>query len=111
MNGISRKIRLAGCAIVLLAGCRNVQYPSFGWSRSTAGEQIAADRQAMVYHDPEPDTEAGPWVERPRGFERPRAAPRRVDERYEITQELNKRDGAPSTTNPSASRYPNSVTP
>lgn len=104
MIGISRKIRLAGCALILV-GCRNVQYPSL------APSQINAERQSFAYHDPTPDTDAGPWVERPRGFERPRAVPRRVLEKEEITEELIRNNGGAANSNPSASRYPNSVNP
>ena len=106
MNGISRKIRLAGCALVLV-GCKNTQYPSFAPS-SVNRNQV---NQSFAYHDPNADTDAGPWIERPRGFERPRATPKRVDDRYETTMEMMQRDGATSGNNPSASRYPSSVNP
>ena len=103
MNGISsRAIRLAGCAL-LLAGCRNIQYPSL------APSQVAAERQGFAYHDPSADTDAGPWVERPRGFERPRATPRRVLEKESITNDILRRDGAPGAPPPATSRYPDSV--
>ena len=104
MNGIMRKIRLAACAL-LLVGCRNTQLPSFATSN------VNAERQSFAYHDPSPDQEAGPWVERPRGFERARAVPRRVLERDTITNEIMRTDGAGSNNNPSASRYPASVNP
>ncbi|MBI3860818.1 MAG: hypothetical protein HY290_02870 [Planctomycetia bacterium] len=105
MNGTSsRMIRLAGCAL-LLAGCRNTQLPSF------AASNVAAERRSFAYHDPSPDIEAGPWVERQRGFERARAEPRRVYEKEVITNDLLRSEGAPVTNNSSASRYPASVSP
>ncbi|HEY3963351.1 MAG TPA: hypothetical protein VGM05_02265 [Planctomycetaceae bacterium] len=104
MNGISRKIRLAGCAL-LVVGCRNTQFPSLAPSQTSA----RAVNQSFAYHDPSPDIDAGPWVERPRGFERARAAPRRVDEKYNLT--MQGEEGAPASSNPSASNYPSSVNP
>jgi len=64
-------------------------------------------RRSFEFHDPEPDVDFGPNIERPRGFERQRAVPRRSLERW-----LN-RSGAGASTGlaPSAERYPNSVTP
>jgi hypothetical protein len=106
MNGISGKIRLAVC-VVVLAGCRNTQYPT--WTPS--GVSQSQVNRSFAYHDPNPDIEAGPWIERPRGFERARAVPERVDERARITNDLMQRDGAPASNNPSVSRYPGSVNP
>jgi hypothetical protein len=106
MNGISRKIRLAACALVLV-GCRNTQYPTF----TPSGVSRSQVNQSFAYHDPNPDIEAGPWIERPRGFERPRATPERVEERARITNQLMQQEGAPVGNSPAASRYPNSVNP
>lgn len=104
MNGISRKICLAGCTLLLI-GCRNTQYPNL------SPTQVNSERRSFAYHDPTPDTEAGPWIERPRGFERQRAEPRRVVEKDAITNELIRGEGAAPGNNPSASRYPASVNP
>lgn len=106
MNGISRNLRLAACALVLV-GCRNTQYPSFTPS-AVSRNQV---NRSFAYHDPNPDTDAGPWIERPRGFERPRATPERVNEKYKITDQLLQQEGAPVGNSPAASRYPNSVNP
>lgn len=106
MNGILKKIRVAGFAL-LLVGCRNTQFPSLAPSQVGRSEV----NQSFAYHDPSPDTEAGPWVERQRGFERARSMPRRVDERRAITDELVRSTEGVSSNNPSASRYPNSVNP
>jgi hypothetical protein len=106
MNGISRTIRLATC-VLILAGCQNTKTPTLG--RSSVDRTVV--NRTFDYQDPNPDTDAGPWVERPRGFERPRAVPRRVDETRATTDDLLQRDGAAVNGNPSVSRYPNSVTP
>ena len=88
MNGISRTIRLAACAFVLV-GCKNTRLPTFGPS-AVNRDQV---NRTFDYQDPNPDTDAGPWVERPRGFERPRATPRRVDETRATTDALEQQSG------------------
>ncbi|MBS0261076.1 MAG: hypothetical protein JSS02_03900 [Planctomycetes bacterium] len=110
MNGISfARIRRFGIAVLplLALGCRNYQLPSL--HRSEVGRDQV--NQSFTYHDPNSDVDAGPWVERPRGFERARAAPRRTEEKFEITNQRLNNDGGSAVTPMSASRYPDSVTP
>jgi hypothetical protein len=107
MNGVSQKFCAIPLLALLLSGCKNVQTPTLAPSRV---DEQSVNRD-FSYHDPLPDNDAGPFVERQRGFERPRALPRRAEERYQITNQLQMRDGEATGTNPSASRYPNSVEP
>jgi hypothetical protein len=110
MNGISIfRIRQIGFLVIpfLALGCRNYQLPSL---HRSAVESSQVNRE-FTYHDPNSDTDAGPWVERPRGFERPRAAPRRTEDKFEITKQITGADDGSTGTPSSASRYPNSVTP
>ena len=109
MNGISfAKIRIGLLLLpVVICGCRNYQLPSF--RRSEVG--VNEVNQSLSYHDPLSDVDSGPWVERPRGFERPRAMPRRTEEKREITNQLLGNEGGNSSIPSSASRYPDSVTP
>ena len=106
MNGISAKIRWAA-ALLLLAGCKSTQYPSLAPSK--------VDRESInrsySYHDPFADNDNGPYFDRPRGYERPRALARKAEETYQMTNQIQQSNGDPVGTNPSASRYPNSVEP
>ena len=108
MKGLMVRIRLAGCA-ALLAGCvspQNTRLPTLGYG------DPRAERQSYVYHNPLPERESGPAIERPRGFEFQRAEPRRTLERDSITQGIVGAGGNfDSSVNPSASKYPNSVNP
>ena len=110
MNGISfARIRRIGLVIlpILVMGCKNYQLPSL--RRSDVG--VNAVNQSLTYHDPLGDVDAGPWVERPRGFERARATPRRTEEKFQITNQLTGNNAGSTETPTSASRYPDSVTP
>jgi hypothetical protein len=104
MNNLIRRIRFLACAAVL-AGCitsQNTQLPTLR-PTSRVGE--------YVYHDPFPDRDAGPAVDRPRGFERARSVPQRTLERRAITDDIVGSSGGGSSNNPSASKYPSSVDP
>ena len=105
MNAIMRRIRFVGCA-ALMAGCISPQNTRLPTLRPSS-----AERESYVYHDPLPDREAGPAIDRPRGFERQRSEPRRTLERDEITSRIVGTNGGGSSNNPSASRYPSSVDP
>ena len=106
MNGITLRIRLVGCA-VLLAGCispQNTRLPTLGYSRDTRTE-----RERYNYLYPLPDQNFGTPFEQPRGFEFSRAQPRRAQENYATTEAIT--GGAGAVSSPAASRYPNSVNP
>ena len=108
MNTILRRIRFLGCA-ALMAGCISSQYTRLPTLRPSSA--VGAERESLVYHDPLPDREAGPPIDRPRGFERQRSEPRRTIERDEITSRIIGTGGGGSSNNPSASKYPSSVDP
>lgn len=107
MNGVWLGIRLAGCA-VLLAGCVSPKYTRFPTLRPS---DPVAERQSFTYHNPLPDAYSGANVERPRGFERPRAEPQAANERDAITNGILGTSGGGTSNNPSASRYPATVNP
>ncbi len=104
MDSMSRafaRMRWALC-LGLLTGCVSSQHtrlPSLAYNRPDV------ERRSYEYHDPSPDREAGPEIERPRGFERQRAEPRRINERAGNVTSA----GVQSGLSPSAARYPNSV--
>src|SRR5579872_2451630 len=107
MKGVLSGIRLAGCA-ALLAGCitpQNTRLPTLGYG------DPRAERQSYTYANPLPDRESGPAIERPRGFEFQRAEPVRSQERSAITKDILGTGGAAPALNPSASKYPDSVSP
>ncbi len=106
MNGVMLRIRLAGCA-VLLAGCispQNTRLPTLGYNCDTR-----AERGSYNYLNPLPDQSVGTPFEQPRGFELPRAQPRRAQENFATTEAITGSGGAVSS--PAASRYPGSVNP
>jgi hypothetical protein len=108
MNGAIWSIRLAGCA-VLLAGCispQNTRVPTLGYN-----PDARAERQSYTYLNPLPERETGPAIERPRFYEFSRAEPKRSQDRSAITDEILNNGGANVGSSPSASRYPQSVTP
>lgn len=100
MNGISLGIRSAGClALLFLAGCasQNTRMPSLAYG------DPRSDRRGYDYHDPYPESNVGPFVERPREAVRQRSEPRRTME-----HSLTPMSGdMPQST----ARYPNVVTP
>jgi len=104
MNTIIRRIRFLACA-ALVTGCitsQNTRLPTLR-PTSPVGE--------YAYHDPFPDREAGPAIDRPRGFERQRSEPQRTLERRSITDSIVGASGGGGSNNPSASKYPSSVDP
>jgi hypothetical protein len=104
MNRALLRMSLAGCAL-LLAGCQSTRFPTLGYSRDTR-----AERQSLNYLNPLPDRSGPGYQALPRGFDYPRAEPRRAQERAAITEEITCGDTVPAT-NPSVSRYPRSVNP
>lgn len=77
MNGISLGIRLAACMTLLtVAGCasQNTRLPSLAYG------DPKAERRGYDYHDPYPEGQVGPFVERPREAVRQRSEPRRTME-------------------------------
>ena len=100
MNAITRRICCLGCA-ALLGGCISPKY--------TQLPTLRPQPQDFTYHNPLPDREAGAQIDLPRGYDRQRSEPTRTLERAKITDEIIKRDGGPSGSNPSASKYPGSV--
>jgi hypothetical protein len=67
------------------------------------------ERNSYGYLNPLPDPSIGTAFEQPRGFEFPRAVPKRAQDNFATTDEITGRGGAVST--PAASRYPQSVSP
>ena len=108
MHKIMRGIRFLGCA-ALMAGCISPQYTRLPTLRPSSA--VAAERESYVYHNPLPDREAGPAIDLPRGFERQRSEPTRVQERSSITDSIVGASGGGGSNNPSASKYPGSVVP
>lgn len=100
MDAITRRIWCLGCA-ALLAGCISPQY--------TKLPSLRPEPQDYTYHNPLPDREAGAAIDLPRGYDRQRSEPTRTLERAAITDEILKRNGGGSSSNPSASKYPGSV--
>lgn len=94
---------LAVLCAVALAGCvssQRTRLPTVGYNRPDV------ERRSYEVHDPSPDHDAGPAIERPRGFDQQRAEPRRIME-----QSVNQTSaGVQSGLRPSAAKYPNSVT-
>jgi hypothetical protein len=106
MNAVLLRIRLVGC-VVLLAGCispRDTRLPTLGFNPNPR-----AERNSYEYLNPLPDTTVGTPFEQPRGFEFPRAQPKRVQDNSATTDEITGRGGAVSS--PAASRYPQSINP
>jgi hypothetical protein len=106
MNRGLLRISLVGCAL-LLAGCQSTRFPTLS-SRDTSVE-----RQSLNYLNPLPDRSGPGYQALPRGFDYPRAEPRRAQERAAITatiEEMNSGETVPAS-NPSVSRYPRSVNP
>jgi hypothetical protein len=103
MNRGLLRISLAGCAL-LLAGCQSTRFPTIS-SRDTSVE-----RQSLNYLNPLPDRSGPGYQALPRGFDYPRAEPRRAQERAAITDEITSGETVPAS-NPSVSRYPRSVNP
>lgn len=102
MSRILPRLHLVLCAVAM-AGCVSSQHtrlPTLGYNRPDV------ERRSYEFHDPAPDREAGPEIERPRGFERQRAEPRRIMEQYSNQSG----SGVQSGLRPSAAKYPNSVT-
>jgi hypothetical protein len=105
MKSVMKRIGVAGCA-VLLAGCispQNTRFPTLGWNPNSQ-----AERQSYTYHNPLPDPNLAKEIERPRGFENQRAEPQLSKERRAITDDI---VGGGASSNPSASRYPASISP
>jgi hypothetical protein len=106
MNGVTLRIRLVGCAL-LLGGCispRDTRLPTLRGNPDTR-----AERNSYGYLNPLPDSTGAIFYEQPRGFDLPRAQPRRAQDNFATTEEITGRGGAVSS--PAASRYPQSVTP
>lgn len=100
MNGVL-SFRVGACVALLMAGCvtaENTRMPSLAYNPDTR-----AERRSYDYHDPLPEGNVGPLVERPREAMRQRSEPRR-------TMEHNIRPMSGSLP-PSTARYPDVVTP
>lgn len=106
MKGVFSKIRLVCCA-ALVSGCisSNTRLPTLGYN------DTRAERQSLDYINPLPERETSKEIERPRGFEYQRAEPRRALERSAETGRILNSRGVPAGMNPSASNYPESVSP
>jgi hypothetical protein len=108
MNGVRLRIRLVGCAVLLallLAGCispQNTRLPTLGY------RDPRAERNSE-YLNPLPDSTGAMIYEQPRGFEYPRAQPRRAQDNSATTDSITGNGGAVSS--PAASRYPQSINP
>ena len=95
---------------LLAAGCispQDTRLPTLGY-RDTRTE-----RKSLDYLNPLPDRSGPGYQALPRGFDYPRAEPRRAQERAAITrtiEEINSGETVPAS-NPSVSRYPRSVNP
>lgn len=102
MNGIWSRVQLVGCAsLLLLGGCissQNTRMPTLAYG------DPKAERRSYDYHDPLPDRDSGPLVERPRGAERQRSEPRRTMEHANIRP-------MGGEMPPSEARYQNVVQP
>jgi hypothetical protein len=105
MTTTVRRIRLFICA-ALLVGCISPQNTRLPTLRPSS---VAAERQSYVYHNPLPDNEVGQAIDLPRGFDRQRSEPTRVQERSAITDSIVGGSGGGASNNPSASKYPGSV--
>ncbi len=95
-----------GCA-VLVAGCispRDTRLPTLRGNPNTR-----AEGNSYGYVSPLPEPTGALFYEQPRGFEFPRALPKRVQDASAETDIRTGRGGAVST--PAASRYPQSVNP
>lgn len=103
MNGVSRSIRLAGWMALLLTplvGCQsnsNVRLPSLAYG------DPRGEIRSYSQHDPYPESNVGPLVERPRAAMTQRSEPRRTMERAVQPMAGDQPE--------SAARYPNSVQP
>lgn len=92
---------------LLLAGCVNQQHtrlPRLGFG------DPQAEKATYNYHDPLVDQDAGPFVERPRGFDVQRTEPRRAME-HRVNPAGYNDDPAAAGLPPSAAKYPNTVSP
>jgi hypothetical protein len=106
MNRALLRFGVAACTL-LAAGCispQDTRLPTLGY-RDTRTE-----RQSFNYLNPLPDRSGPGYQALPRGFDYPRAEPRRAQERAAITEEITGGDTVPAS-NPSVSRYPRSVNP
>jgi hypothetical protein len=104
MNGL-RHVYWLGLA-VLLGGCLSPQYTRLPSLTYGSPEM---ERRSLSVHNPLPERESGRAIEAPRGFELERSEPRRTTERF-VAPTGYAPDGSPGLS-PSASRYPQSVTP
>ena len=107
MNGIGSRIRLLAAA-ALLAGCvnpQNTRLPTLGY------RDPRVERQSYEYHDPLPERETAKAIEVPRGFEFQRPEARRTLEKARMTEGITGTGGTSDGMSPSASRYPDSVSP
>ncbi|MFN6105659.1 MAG: hypothetical protein ACK5EA_14610 [Planctomycetaceae bacterium] len=89
-------------AALVLVGCVSSQHtrlPTLGYNRPDV------ERKSYEYFDPAPDRDAGPAIERPRGFETQRSEPRRIRE----AAGNQTASGVRSGLRPSAAKYPDSV--
>lgn len=107
MNRVMLRVVLMGCA-ALFAGCISSQtrLPTLAFNRDSR-----AERQTYLYHNPLPDPNLGPAIERPRGMEDQRPEPRRSQEVRGITDGIVGTSGVSTGSNPAVSRYPASVSP
>lgn len=105
MKGVCLKFGVLAC-VAAIGGCRTDQtrLPTLGWG------DTKAEARSYNYVDPLAEQENGPFVERPRGFDRQRTEPRRTQQHFEQTREMISPTGAQSQAE-SAARYPESVTP
>lgn len=103
MNGLAR-MHWLGLA-VLLGGCasQHTRLPSLAFGSPDM------ERRSYEYHNPLPERESGRSIEAPRGFELDRSEPRRAIQRA-VSPTGYAPDGSIGLS-PSASRYPQSVTP
>jgi hypothetical protein len=104
MDSMSRNVNgMAAClAALVLMGCVSSQHtrlPTLGYNRPDV------ERKSYEYFDPAPDRNAGPAIERPRGFETQRSEPRRIRE----AAGNQTASGVRSGLRPSAAKYPDSV--
>jgi hypothetical protein len=107
MNRALFRSGLAGCAL-LMAGCQTTKFPTLGYN-----PDVRAERQSYNYLNPLPDRSGPGYQALPRGFDYPRAEPRKAQEKAAITaniEEMNSGETVPAS-NPAVSRYPRSVNP
>jgi hypothetical protein len=108
MNRVMRRVGLVGCA-ALLAGCispQSTRLPSLSYNRD-----VRSERQSYNYLYPLADPSGQGYQTAQRGFEYPRAEPRRALEKDETTRAILGTSGVNTGLSPAVSRYPASVTP